>query len=64
MPKTGHTIIKEKDNTYSLNCAVVDRTWPFNPPIQRVVMICPICNETRLDINPIENGMWLITEEK
>jgi hypothetical protein len=64
MPKARHTIVKEKDNTYSLNCAVVGRTWPFNPPIYRVVMICPICNETSLDINPTENDNWIMTEDK
>ncbi|MDP2749775.1 MAG: helix-turn-helix domain-containing protein, partial [Nanoarchaeota archaeon] len=38
-PERLKEIIKEKDNTYSLNCAVVGRTWPFNPGTQRVVLI-------------------------
>lgn len=63
MPKARHTIAKEKDNTYVLNCAVVGRTWPFNPCTQRVVLICPICNKTRLDIQPQENDTWIIRED-
>jgi hypothetical protein len=62
MAKVRHTIVKEKDNTYSLNCAVVGRTWPFNPCTQRTVMICPICNKTSLDIEPLEEGKWIIHE--
>jgi hypothetical protein len=27
-------------------------------------MICPICNETSLDINPTENDNWIMTEDK
>jgi hypothetical protein len=64
VPNVKHTIIKEKDNTYSLNCTVVGRTWPFNAPTQRTVMICPICNETSLDITPAKNDSWIITEDK
>jgi hypothetical protein len=63
MPKVRHIIVKGKNNTYSLNCAVVDRTWPFNPPSHRVVLICPICNKTSLDIEPLENGTWIIHED-
>jgi hypothetical protein len=63
MSDKRHTIGKEKDNTYSLICAVVGRTWPFNPPTQRVVMICPLCNKTSLDIEPLENDKWIICED-
>lgn len=63
MAKTKHTIVKGKNNTYSLVCAVVGRTWPFNPSSQRVVLICPICNKTSLDIEPLGNGEWIIHED-
>lgn len=63
MAKIKHTIVRGKDNTYSLNCVVIGRTWPFNPSIQRVVMICPLCNKTSLDIEPLEKGTWIIHED-
>ncbi len=64
MADLKHMIVKGKHNIYSLNCSIYGgSTKPFNPPAERAVLICSVCNKTRLDIQALEKGKWAIHED-
>jgi len=55
--------VRKTGEHYVLYCAFGDRTWPYDPPVKRAILVCPVCKISRLDIEHRPPDSWIIHED-